>query len=95
MIDVHLLTSDDYQSITQKIEELEEKIAHLMKGKQQVKRSEYLTVIEFLAAIKVSRGTFENMRREANPAKFRVNSLKRNNKVYVPESEVERYYTFH
>lgn len=95
MIDVRLLTNEDYKSITQKIAELEEKIAQLMQEKQQVKRSEYLTVNEFLAAIKVSRGTFENMRREADPNKFRVNSLKRNNKVYVPESEVQRYYTFH
>lgn len=95
MLNVHLLTIEDYASITKKIEELEEKISLLMQEKQQAKKSDYLTVKEFIAEIKVSRGTFENMKNEDSPSKFKVNFIKRNNKLYVPQTEVKRYYTFY
>lgn len=95
MIDVHLLTSDDYQSITQKIEALEGKIAQLIQEKHQVKRREFLTVKEFLEILQISRGTFENMKKETDQSKFKVNFLKRGNRIYIPETEVRRYYEFY
>jgi hypothetical protein len=95
MLNVHLLTIEDYQSITEKIKELEGKLALLLEEKQQSSKGDYLTVKEFLAEVKVSRGTFENMKNESNPSKFRVNCIKRGNKIYVPKGEVKRFYTFY
>lgn len=92
MVNLNLITYEDYESLSKKVEALENKILQLLDKSQQEKKKDYLTVKEFMAEIGISRTSFENLRRESHPGKFRVNVIKRGGKVYIPSSELERYF---
>jgi hypothetical protein len=49
---------------------------------------EYLTAIEFMAAVKVGRSKFDQLVSEN-----KIKTIKKRRKIYVPSSEVERHFT--
>lgn len=49
--------------------------------------SDYITAIEFMKAVKISRSHFDNL-----IAKNKINTIKKFRRIYVLASEVERYF---
>lgn len=93
MIELKVITEEDWVALNNKVANLEKKFADLLDekvSKSPVK--DYLTVREFIELIGVSRSTFENMKKETEAGRFRVDFRKRGRKVFVPSTEVERFF---
>ena len=69
------------QEILQQLKELRAHQAHPLPAA-------HLTALEFMAAVKICRSTFDGL---VSRGKIRV--IKKKRKIYVPLSEVERYFT--
>jgi ACT domain-containing protein len=93
-MDLKIVSYEDYESLSKKVVELEKKMVELLSKSQVEKKKDFLSVKEFLEEVGISRTTFEKMRRECTPGKFRLNAVKRGGKLYVPSPERERYFTF-
>jgi len=79
-----ILQGHALENLQQKIETILGKLNHLQ---SQNKEDEYLTAVEFMEKTKMSRASFDEKR---SNNEFRV--IKKGRKVYVPASEVKRYF---
>ncbi|MGM0947012.1 MAG: helix-turn-helix transcriptional regulator [Bacteroidota bacterium] len=92
-VNAKILTEEDLDILNQKIKDLEGKIFELMNRKQNEEpQKEFLSVKEFINLIGVSRSTFENMKNESDPNKFKIDFIRRGTRVFVPRREVDRYF---
>jgi len=93
MIDLKIITEEDMRLISSRIENLEKRLAELIQEKVSSSADKnFISVKEFIDLIGVSRSTFENMKKEADPDRFRVDFRKRGRKVFVPYTEVDRFF---
>jgi hypothetical protein len=93
MVDVKLITEEDMKVIFSRVEALEKRMAEVIEEKLSASvDKDFISVKEFIELIGVSRSTFENMKKEAQPDRFRVDFRKRGRKVFVPYTEVSRFF---
>lgn len=93
MFELKVITEEDWVALNNKVANLERKISDLLEEKvSKSPGKEYLTVKEFIELIGVSRSTFENMKKETETGRFRVDFRKRGRKVFVPSTEVKRFF---
>lgn len=93
-MNIKIVSYEDYESLSKKVSELEQKISNIISLTVQEKKKEYLTVKEFLEETGISRTTFEKMRREKSQEKFRLDVIKRGGKVYIHSKEKDRFFNF-
>jgi hypothetical protein len=72
----------------QKIEANQGKIIDALQNFKAIPPDEFLTAGEFMARCKISRWTFNQLRSEN-----KIKVIERARKLYVPETEVKRYFT--
>jgi hypothetical protein len=93
-MNLKIVNYEDYLTLSKKVELLEAKLSEVLHKAQHEKQKEFLTVKEFLEETGISRTTFEKMRREQHPEKFRLEAIKRGGKLYIPQEEKNRFFTF-
>lgn len=79
-----VLTEEALESIKKGQKEIINKIDELQNKKTE---AEYLTVKEFLVKVKIGRSKFDQL-----IAENAINYVRKGRKIYVPASEVKRYF---
>lgn len=76
------------------LKQTQQKILNIVRAYCEPKRelkeypSGFLTAVEFMHAVKIKRWKFDQLINEA-----KIKAIKKKRKIYVPVSEVERYFT--
>lgn len=76
------------------LKQTQQKILNIVRAYCEPKRevrehvSGFLTAVEFMCAVKIKRWKFDQLVNQS-----RIKTIKKKRKIYVPVSEVERYFT--
>lgn len=83
-----LLPIDALNAINTKQEEILNTLKRIEESKITKISSTYITAIEFMEAVRICRSKFDSLVEEN-----KVKTIKKGRKIYVPTTEIERYFT--
>jgi len=85
-----MVPAEDLASIKTSQQEILEQLKQLQSKGPGGVPVKHITAIEFMAAVRIARSKFDQL---VNTSKIKV--IKKRRKIYVPVSEVDRYFSDH
>lgn len=83
-----LIPIEALSALTTKQEEILSTLKRIEENKKIEVISSYVTAIEFMSAVRICRSKFDSLVEEN-----KIKTIKKGRKIYVPASEIERYFT--
>ena len=83
-----MISGEELTALKTQLEQVLIAIKNLQPPKQSVAKENYITAKEFMAAVRIGRTKFDQL-----VAAGKIQTIKKLRKIYVPVTEVNRYFT--
>lgn len=83
-----MIPGEELAQLKTQLEQVLIAIKNLQPPKQSVAKENYITAKEFMAAVRIGRTKFDQL-----VAAGKIQTIKKLRKIYVPVTEVNRYFT--
>ncbi len=82
-----VMPKEEWLKIAAAQEEILQALRRLQNGKKEIIQVKNITALEFMAAVRIRRTKFDQL-----VANNKIKTIKKGRKIYVPISEVDRYF---